>query len=595
MTKYWADILQEYINNEDITQEQKDSFIAELKLLKDTEGTDFERACKALINANVCNTENEVKLLFHGCSLHPMPKVKAKVSFDPLSNVEAFYDDKPFFYDRSRIFWLWDSKECRYEIVDEVDIMNEIEESLGLYGQTIGSKIKAEYLEAFKRIGRKKIPKETPVKWIQFKNKAYSLESGHIYDVTPDYFFTNPIPWELGQSEDTPTLDKLFNEWVGEDYVQDLYEIISYCCYRSYPIQTFICLHGTGRNGKSQYLKVINKFLGISNICSTELDLLAGSNSSRFEVFKLYKKLACMLGETNFGILTTTSILKKLVGGDVIGFEKKGKDPFDDYNYAKVIIASNSLPSSEDTSDGYMRRWHIINFPNEFSEGKDIISTIPEIEYRNLAKKITKILPELIKAGAFKNQGTIDVRKHNYMMASNPLPIFLKDYCEKNPDYFESYNKLYTEYVKYLIHHKKRKVKVKEFKGVLENEGFYVEKTALKINNEWKSGYYVIGLRLVLDILDNFHLFPTQNPIGELIGKGVQNVQNVQNNRLEEENSSIIEEIVQSPKEIVLSVIASHGEISLGYMNGEFDSTIKQMAFTGELFEFKAGVYKVLQ
>jgi len=67
-------------------------------------------------------------------------------------------------------------------------------------------------------------------------------------------------------------------------------------------------------------------------------------------------------GRNKFWILTTTSILKKLVGGDVIGFEKKGKDPFDEYNYAKIIIASNSLPSTEDTSDGFMRRWHIIVF-----------------------------------------------------------------------------------------------------------------------------------------------------------------------------------------------------------------------------------------
>jgi len=62
-----------------------------------------------------------------------------------------------------------------------------------------------------------------------------------------------------------------------------------------------LCLYGCGRNGKSQYLKIVNKFLGISNICSTELDLLVGSNSSRFEIFKLYKKLCCMMGETNFG------------------------------------------------------------------------------------------------------------------------------------------------------------------------------------------------------------------------------------------------------------------------------------------------------
>jgi len=165
--------------------------------------------------------------------------------------------------------------------------------------------------------------------------------------------------------------------------------------------------------------------------------------------FKLYKKTFVVWWEKQiFGILTTTSILKKLVGGDVIGFEKKGKDPFDEYNYAKIIIASNSLPSTEDTSDGFMRRWHIIDFPNEFPEGKDIVNSIPEIEYNNLAKKICSIIRKLIDKGKFSNQGSIEYRKRKYMMASNPLPVFLDEFCIKDSSYFEKYNKLYTEYVK---------------------------------------------------------------------------------------------------------------------------------------------------
>jgi len=87
-----------------------------------------------------------------------------------------------------------------------------------------------------------------------------------------------------------------------------------------------------------------------------------------------------------------------LTGGDKIGFEKKNKDPFDDYNYAKMIIASNSLPISQDTSDGFYRRWLIVDFPNEFEEGIDILGTIPEQEYNNLALKITKIVTGFVKS-----------------------------------------------------------------------------------------------------------------------------------------------------------------------------------------------------
>lgn len=508
------------------------------------------------------------------------------VAFDPLSNVMNFYNYQPFFYDKSNIFWLWDDDIKKYNIVDEVDIMNKIEELFGLYGQTINSKVKNEYLEAFKRVGRTHIPKETPVKWLQFKDKAYSIKSNKIYEVTPDYFFTNPIPYELGKTTDTPTMDKLFREWVGDKYLKDLYEIIAYCCYRDYPIQIMFCLYGTGRNGKSQFIKLLNKFLGIENVCSTELDLLANP-SSRFESIKLYKKLMCSMGETNFGTLSNTSMLKKLVGGDLIGFEIKNKTPFSAYNYAKILIGSNSLPSTDDTSDGFMRRWNIIDFPNEFKEGKDIIGLIPETEFNNLAKKITEILPNLLEKGFFNNQGTIAHRKERYIMASNPLPLFIQNHCINGHNKHILYSRLYTEYVKYLINNKKRKVKMKEFKSSLENEGYYIEKTAFSDeNNNYKNGYYVIGLDF--DNIDNIDNISNSLPYRETNVNSYQKSQNYQKYKQEK-----VEQYSLSPTEMVFSRLEASRDNEI-QITEDFENTIKKMIKEGNVFENRPGFIKRL-
>lgn len=410
-----------------------------------------------------------------------------------LENVQQYWKENPFFYDRAGIFWFWNKELHKYELWDEVDVMVSFDNILGFEGQTVNTSLKSQYLEAFKRVGRSNIPRPAKKKWIQFKDKAFSIKSDTVYEVKPNYFFTNPIPWDIGSSCDTPVMDKLFTEWVGESCKQTLYEIMAYCCYTDYQIQTIFSLYGSGRNGKTQFQRVVNKFIGASNVCSTELDVLL---DSRFEAFKLYKKLVCSLGETNFGVLKKTSLLKKLVGGDLIGYEKKGKDPFDDYNYAKIIIASNSLPSSEDTSDGFMRRWLIIDFPNEFNEGKDVFSSIPEQEYSNLALKVTKMLPKLLKKGVFFNQGTIPERKERYMLASNPLPFFINNFCVKADYEFISYNKLYTAYVRFLRKNKRRKVKMSEFKSELENEGYYVDRTTKNIDGERQSGRWIEGLAL---------------------------------------------------------------------------------------------------
>ena len=420
-------------------------------------------------------------------------------------NTELFYQHQPFFYDKSKIFWVWNQELTKYEIKDDVDIMNLLDDILGFRGQTVNSKLKVQYLEAFKRVGRKHIPKQPKKEWIQFTDKAISLSSSEVYDVTPDYFFTNPIPWELGKNTKTPIMDKLIEEWVGADYVQTVYELIAYCCYPAYPIQLIFCLCGSGRNGKTCLLKLIDKFIGGDNVCSTDLSLISGTNKSRFEVFKLFKKLVCLMGETNFSAMNDTSLLKKLVGSDKIGFEKKGKDPFDDYSYAKILIASNSLPSSQDTSEGFYRRWLILTFPHEFPEGKDIMETIPEVEYNNLCNKIFKILQNLLEKGNFHKQGTIAQRRNRYIMASNPMPVFLEVCCYKGSDEFISYAELYTAYVTYLRANKKRKVSMKEFKSALEDEGFWVERESKKINENWKSGRWLTGVNLKLDWEEHLH------------------------------------------------------------------------------------------
>jgi len=409
---------------------------------------------------------------------------------DYISMAEKFWEIQPFYYDKSNIWWLWNFNDKFWEMIDEIDMFNILRDSASPFMNLTKSSTFGQITKAMQMVGRKKKPKEAPKRWIQFKDKAFSLRTGKIHEVTKDYFFTNPIPWALGTDDKTPILDKLFKEWVGEKYVPTLYEIIAYACYTDYPIQVLFCLYGGGRNGKSCFLKVLSKFLGSPNLCSTDLDLLVGHNKSRFEIFKLYKKLACLLGETNFGILESSAILKKLTGSDLIGFEVKGKLPFDEYNYAKIIIASNSLPSSEDTSEGFYRRWVIIDFPKQFKEGKDITETIPENEYSALSNKVMKILIKLLDKGEFTNQGTIQDRKNKYIMASNPLPFYIETHMYQKPDGYIRYSEFYLKYTKFLTHNKRRIVSKKEFSKILTAEGYENRRTS----KDGTVDYYVEGL-----------------------------------------------------------------------------------------------------
>jgi len=337
------------------------------------------------------------------------------------NQANRFNEIQPLFFDKSNLWWLWNKLEFKWEVVDEVDILNMVNFSTGK--EVISSKSRTEILNALKQKGRLNMPKEIKKTWIQFKDTIVDYETGEEFKATPEYFVTNPIPFGLHEERfvDTPIMDKIFTEWVGEDYVQTLYEIIAYCLIPDYPIHRLFCFIGEGMNGKSCFLRLMKTFIGEDNVTSTELDSLL---NSRFEITKLHKKLVCVMGETNFAEMSRTSVIKKLTGQDTIGYEYKNKNPFDDVNYAKILIATNNLPTTTDKTIGFYRRWLIIDFPNRFSEKKDILGEIPQEEYEILTIKSLRILKDLMDNKTFHNEGTIEDREKKYEDKSNPFDKF---------------------------------------------------------------------------------------------------------------------------------------------------------------------------
>ena len=339
----------------------------------------------------------------------PEQQLEKKIgqAFDKKELIENILSVQPCYYDRSKNWWLWNWPENRWDRVDETDILNAIDRQATI--NTINSKERNELLEALKQVSRLHEPKKIKPTWIQFKDKIVDIENGETFRAESQYFVTNPISWSMDDDNffETPNMDRIFEEWVGEENVQKLYEILAYCLIPDYPIHRIFCFIGAGLNGKSKFLELLRKFIGNKNCCSTELDTLL---TSRFEVTRLHKKLVCQMGETNFSEMNKTSILKKLSGGDLIGFEYKNKDPFEERNYAKILIATNNLPTTTDKTIGFYRRWMIIDFPNQFSEKKDILAEIPDEEYRALAVKCSFILRKLLKKRKFTNEGTIEER-----------------------------------------------------------------------------------------------------------------------------------------------------------------------------------------
>lgn len=394
-----------------------------------------------------------------------------------------------FFYDRKGFFWMWNDDEFKYEIVDDVEILNKVAEISD--DNIINPKSRTLILNTLKQEGRKKIPKEIPKYFVQFKGKLYNIETDEIIEASPDYFITNPLSYEIGRSDKTPTIDKLFIEWVGVENSKALYEIIAYCCVPDQFLQRIIGLCGAGSNGKGTYLNLIKNFIGEKNTASSTIKAISLRN---FETSGIYKKLVCFFGEADSSDLANTNIIKSLTGEDLIRYEFKNKTPFSEHSPTTPIIATNSLPMTPDKSDGFYRRWLIIDFPNQFKIKRDLLKQIPEQEYKNLSRKIIKILKELYRKQEFTNEGDIEFRRRRYEERSNPIITFISECFDEGIGFFKlkDFSIIFNEYLK---RKKLRPYTINKIGKLLREEGFEISTRKYGENNE-DSAKSIIGLSL---------------------------------------------------------------------------------------------------
>ena len=404
-------------------------------------------------------------------------KLKSAASyFQRLNQANEFIGVQPIFYDRKKMWWMWNFDKFCYEQVDETDLLNGICSALNM--DTTNGKVRTEILNALKQRGRENIPKPAKLTWVQFKDKIVDVKTGETIDANPEYFITNPIPWSIGKTEDTPTIDKLFRDWVvmedvqDESYIDTMYEITAYSCLQDQFLQRLFALTGVGSNGKGCYTKLLKKFVGKDNTCVTELKVLT---TKQFESSALYKKQIVFMTEVDSYDMQNSTLLKKLTGEDLIRYEFKGKTPFSEESGTTCIMATNSLPVTPDQSDAYYRRWLMVDYPRVFKVGKDVIGEIPDIEYNNLAKKVIRICKKLYDTNKFTNEGTLKERMERYEERSNPLMKFIGTEIIEDPLEYMVLRDFCAIFNEYLKKHRLRLMTTKKISKSLREEGFQVK------------------------------------------------------------------------------------------------------------------------
>lgn len=342
-------------------------------------------------------------------------------------------------------------KEGYYHYEGEAIIGAECERVFGAY---IKTKNVTEILNHIRRatyIKRSELNKDKSV--LPLQNGLFSLTIHSINSFSPDMLITYKLPVEYNPNADCPNIKKFIAEILNPEDISIVQEYFGYTLLPAFPAHKSLWMYGIGRNGKSQLISLLSKMLGDENTVSVPIEEFDGWH--RFSMARLFGKLLNVTSEPGVGKPLKSGLFKKVIGGDRISAEIKGKQQTIDFvNFAKFIVLGNIFPQVTDPSLAFWDRLIVVEFPNSF-----VANFIP-----NIAEELIKEdgglsgffnwclegLKRLEKNGfKFTITKNTEEMKLEFEKMSNPVMAFIKEECVITIDKKISKGELYNAYKDY--------------------------------------------------------------------------------------------------------------------------------------------------
>ena len=355
---------------------------------------------------------------------------------------------------------------------------------------------------------------------IAVQNGILNIKKRTLTDFTPKRIFFNKLGIDYIPGIKIDKMKEFFQEILSKDDVEVIQELFGYLLLKDYPVQKAFMFLGSGSNGKSALLTLIKEFIGDDNCSNVTLDDLQQNDFAASELFQKHVNIA---GDLSNKTLTDTSKFKQITGGDRIAANRKFMTPIYFTNFAKMINACNELPQTRDLSEGFWRRWVLINFKQKFAPIKDfeklsvderkkvkladpaIIQTImSETEMSGLLNWALNGFERITANQGFSYSKTGNEVQSEWIRKSNSFAAFCMDCLKEDYEGFVPKELLMEEYSKYCKNHR---VKVESSKVIrifiTENMGCWTEQPTIKDSFErpriWKgckfSGNIVCSLK----------------------------------------------------------------------------------------------------
>lgn len=317
---------------------------------------------------------------------------------------------------------------------------------------------------------------------IAFENGVLDVINDTFTDFSPEFVITNKIPHCYNADAQSDLLDSVMNKLAcgDENVLKLLYQAVGYCFYRRNELRKSFFLLGEKRNGKSTFLDMVSTLLGEDNTANLDLCEIG----DRFRTAELNGKLANIGDDINDEWVSNTAIFKKVVSGDTVTVERKGKDPFKLRSFAKFFFSANSLPRLGRGKDSraVLDRLVIIPFDAKFT--KDDADYDPFIKYKlreecvmeALIAKSIPALKEVLAEQEFVQPTKVLENLAEFEKSNNPILEFFAELDVS--DYMnEPIKVVYQKYNTFCLSNNFQAISALEFQKQIKKEFGLVVKT----------------------------------------------------------------------------------------------------------------------
>lgn len=268
---------------------------------------------------------------------------------------------------------------------------------------------------------------------IAFKNGIYNLDTDSLEQFSPDLVVTNQIPWNYNPKAKSELVDTVLDRLsCGDTKIRYLLEeVAGACLYRSAAIGGGMAaiLVGDKHNGKSTYIHMIESMLGKNNYSAADI----GTLGNRFVGITVYGKLANIGDDISNCYIADTSIFKKMVTGEEIQAEEKGRQPITFTPYAMHIYSANDIPHMKDPTGAVLRRLLLIPLNGNFT--KDSKDYDPFIKYKLEQPECMEYfiqlaldgLADVLRNKCFTVSEKAEKQKSSYEVENNPILSFIEE------------------------------------------------------------------------------------------------------------------------------------------------------------------------